>query len=1634
MGSIVEERTNSVIGNKPYGGTSKGFRKSPAFFLNADKNKDNFIDLFNNVNSIINKTEADRKRGGNMLLVILCVVMRLLEVSGKYVGGFPAKEKPDNLVQKQLMRQKIRKRKRLKTGLGPGQGRGMTEDKHSPESDCNSNNVDSTASNTSSVDFIQDNSDYQWCLDYGYRESHHHASILSSLSASYEVGHYDDLARDIDSQLAQVDMEDFRAEDILPAMCCGDLQEESIALCKSEPLFSPVRETPMPGNISVDSLDCEQDMLLTCQANKDNYTIAFEGSTMMGTDSDYHDTGESGTSTYSSEGIGSSGSGSGCTRLSSCLRVAAQLKSQSLNANSLTMTNSDVAPFTTWSKLKTKPRHCRPLTHRHSNSNVLALKQSTISLPDLAGGLEHRLALGGCVKLYDVQNTSSSLASDSASNTNSGSSSLSCGGHQLKPQTQPQSQPQHFSLVRLFIKQRNSGMDQSAASDFNYPTTDVQSTTNTSRSLNEFECRETLCDNRQPTRRKKFNSNQLTNNNNSSAADDVTATKLWITDYEDSLTVDALRQHHLITEEAEDEEEEDEEESVERLTEGGQTDSVSVCSCDGSLSMSRAKFSINNNNSFERDDVRSPVSQLKRGTQTQTAQSSSSEAGVGTTSSSSLSDPTVARLRSSATQCPLHCHDKGMQTSASLQADAKPTTRQTTKNINDPKKPVYVLYPNYTLPDLEFLRDYPSDLEHIFLAPLRFTPNWTPPSTPPPPLSIPKVDSTKSPRPFSCAELDALRKKGFGHILDWESLTFLLPHDYYKLLQDVPEIKQYGAARMDHTKPLFCLSPTSSKSNPYDFAPFPNAQTTVNVSTSSSIATQPSSGYRGSSTLLTDSTTTSPCPQPNPNPNPLFVYRYDSISSEGGLSGGPPLPRRSISLSDAPPRPPLPKGILRNTTLENIKSRKNTVNKKRYSMFELGVDIDCDELMELDSNKRKSLPNPVAAAGGSGRKTTTADDLSSDEGVGVEWWGDSPRPPTPPTTHALRLQHLLEMSGSDHWDRHDVDNLRAQVSKFLSSQAGRKSVSFADKSESEVGQQGMTPPNSPQSSLSQRGYQCKLQVNLGDNVIREENENSVSIDNRFRFSDKTELVEAVCSAAQRLMSCDRQLIEDVSEQALNTLCPALYSLLSDGLKPSLETPFGEVANSVWQVIEASSQQGTMTRALNELVVKLNSEEVLTEGVIKFNAFIFGLLNVQGLDVWFSYLRTRESVLRKHYCEDALLLTACQGNAKSRSLTDRLLVALKSLTQEPFKLDPLFETRQLHHSLLQLGRVPVSPTHSSGSSSRGSWTLRKLVHSIQSNLGNAPSEEEELNNVAFQHQEVTSARPRSCVDSVGGFSVSDIASTVRKRWSGIHIGSKLANAFERLAPDDTEEEYTDSLETGMGPTNDSEPDSGETDVSGGKFRRLQMKWEMLSGKETPDNSTHTTPMASPVKSNIPRSRIPRPVTSPIRPQATQQTPSPAGSATSSRLPERPAMKKPLSIPSQLRKPNVNVNSRSRVMDPGVPLKARCRPSRADLPANKGGPAVRPSSLPYRTSTPSTPRPKDRRAASSSTVRKPAQDAAANHKYVVTLTHRLPSDSGHLAFNEGERLRLVLDVDETWLLCCRDQQKGLVPRSAVILVHN
>lgn len=65
------------------------------------------------------------------------------------------------------------------------------------------------------------------------------------------------------------------------------------------------------------------------------------------------------------------------------------------------------------------------------------------------------------------------------------------------------------------------------------------------------------------------------------------------------------------------------------------------------------------------------------------------------------------------------------------------------------------------------------------------------------------------------------------------------------------------------------------------------------------------------------------------------------------------------------------------------------------------------------------------------------------------------------------------------------------------------------------------------------------------------------------------LVSGVVEAVEMLMEegagCPRLVV--------GMLCPALYSLMSDGLRETIDTSFGPANNSVWHVVEASARQG-----------------------------------------------------------------------------------------------------------------------------------------------------------------------------------------------------------------------------------------------------------------------------------------------------------------------------------------------------------------------------------------------------------------------------------------------------------------------------
>ncbi|KAE8742564.1 hypothetical protein FOCC_FOCC011858 [Frankliniella occidentalis] len=1856
--------------------------------------------------------------------------------------------------------------------------------------DLNSNNNGETTasyaasyvSNTSSqndADFIQDNSEYQWFLDYGYREGmHHQVSVLSSLSESYArglltsgvddkaCGLYDDLARNLDANLAEVDMENFCAEDIhsllntLPTMC--DLQKgaesnsqgemfasisaltssmmgkfdfdsslsphsssqgedsagsiDTMSICKSELLFSPVKESAVPGtiNFSVDSLD--SDIMLTCQANKDNYTIAFEGSTTMGSEDseEYHDQGDSETSTDSHNWSKNSrmmnpalaavlaaeqrllnssltSTGSGKSSKNGCGRPNCK---QLLTSSHNNMARSD-STFTTWSKLK-KPDAENPLEqqqlsrHPSGNNNTTQgteeesqpdnTEQTAVksrSLPNLARQQQQQrqqhqqrikqqirasLALStsssiesSCVKLYDVRCNGSPLTSSGASSC---SGSKPAGG---------------INLVRLFMKQRSgSGTDHSTSvSDCWDSDSCIRSASGPMRrNNNEWQSNGAIS---QSCRGKQvFRSCQgveVTRNDNSvdecQCLPEESMTKVnnklsfrsidslncghprknngsWVrgeemTDcstctFEDSLyrlEDGAQRTHEQIAEE-EAEGPSEHSESVEQVSESiSKINSMArdstlenVHSCDDSSNYSShhghvhglnktegdlfhcRRYNVNNNNSLEREDI---------------ALDSRRQSPRGSLANCCCCGCENKDCRKhSATQCQLPLINRSMQTSCMLDVLSKATLQEvkvppkkesalqsahTEKEEKEDDqtekgtKPVYVYYPNYALPDLGFLKEKKPnlDLTKVYLRPQKFsattnTGNADLISKIPACLRQPKK-SLKPLRPFSCSDVENLRKKGFNHIQDWNSLSVLLPKEYRILLADIPEVLKHIDAKNlcePDVHPLFCAS-----------APLKNRHSNpgcecTNLSSASSTNTQPSSGYRGSSTLLTDSSTQSP------NYNPLYVYRYDSVSSEASLMGtekkkpavsahAPPLPKRSISLpgakdgkknggnpevspqSPVPPRPPLPKGILRTgmdgDVVSNSKMRKEAANK-RFSMFEMGAGQNVNV-----ANKRCSLQEPYFLPGQSDRRSRAAgrhEDSAcgdDDEGLVVDGSEHHNHHHHHLCSHAefedvLRLSDYIHMStaglsdvsSESEWDDEKMARLRLQVSRFLSTtgsdtsepatQQTSKAVSFGSAAKlqpsSTVGEM-KTPPNSPNVSalLGNRQYQCKLQQPLSDLPIREEDPGDSSADEHCSapssttpsshmkpdFESKKALIGAVSDAVEEVIShfsgastpgeCSRLgdsgITPAVANSVIGTLCPALYAVLSDGLLANIATAFGDISNSVWQVVEASAQQGHMTRSLNELVLRLNSEDVFSEGLLKFNAFVFGLLNVRSVDAWMGYLRTRESILRKHYSTEALLVLSLRGGPLYHSLTDSLLAALRPLALLPFHLDLLFECRQLHQSLQRLGAAAAtSPT-----------SLLRLVRSIQNSVGQLTIAEEyaplfkgdiSSENPLPEHLELSAnsthlttpmkrnsrarqlRRPRSCVDPSGD--LLDPSNPLRKRWSGVQLGSKLSQALDRLLAEDAEEQdFSDSLNAATPATPQqrvqsdqstsedvtlvshcSDMDNTDTDLSdrsgaaakarranalgvGGKFRRLQMKWEKLSGSgtESRDQSTRPSPEASPTKavrsrpsfsgstrtspamspvkstsrsslhspgsttsSTSSMSRIPRPVTSPVRPPTGIPLPRSATSPTQAQNPIR----RPSLPPAQGKRPPSVVTRSSRV-DQSLAVEPR-------------SPATRPSSLPYSpVGQLDTSKRVSQRRANSASVSRPAPSARKAKpvpRYVRTIKHQLASDSGHLSFSTGERLSLVLEVDEEWLLCCRGDRKGLVRRSAVVATHD
>lgn len=153
---------------------------------------------------------------------------------------------------------------------------------------------------------------------------------------------------------------------------------------------------------------------------------------------------------------------------------------------------------------------------------------------------------------------------------------------------------------------------------------------------------------------------------------------------------------------------------------------------------------------------------------------------------------------------------------------------------------------------------------------------------------------------------------------------------------------------------------------------------------------------------------------------------------------------------------------------------------------------------------------------------------------------------------------------------------------------------------------------------------------------------------------------------------------NVGHLILKYLCPAIRNILNDGLKAYvLDVIIGQRRNTPWSVVEASTQLGPSTKVLHSLFSKISQYSELTNHTMRFNAFIFGLLNIRSLEFWFNHLYSHEDIIVAHFQPVSFMSLS---HSICQVFFEEVLLLLQPLSLLPFNLDLLFE-----HHLFQMGR-------------------------------------------------------------------------------------------------------------------------------------------------------------------------------------------------------------------------------------------------------------------------------------------------------------------------------------------------------------
>nr|XP_037279270.1 uncharacterized protein LOC119172319 isoform X1 [Rhipicephalus microplus] len=1222
-----------------------------------------------------------------------------------------------------------------------------------------------TSSCTDSV-LLQDGGDeLQWCADYPFnREFQRHLcsssltssgrlmrrSILSvSGDAACVIGDdggglggvdlsYEDLSKNFDANLAEIDMETFRSEDIhailtLPALYGGDFQSASrgeqcasvsgsflealpldassvhaktasssghdedsgeMSICRDEPLFSPVKECGPPltsgrvggvsgGALSTDSLDCssfeEHDLVLTCQANKDNYTIAFQQS-----------------GTHFSDDLSE---GSVPSDQQSHHSGSAVSATQPASGGPGSMARSELS-FTTWHRLRSSGIRLKPDSDTGKSQSLPNLLRRSAAV---AGRMD---VAGSCLPLYTLQASThgaidppdarsvSLLRLFMRSKAGSGGSLSSSRSENSDSVTTPRDGATAYQL-QSSSEDSSGSMDSKSDSseDPPPPPKSVEPLVRkVLRASTNVVGREANNNNVEPT---AANDNERLRMATSESEEETSQC------FEDSL-VEAVQARmkpanarspiHEEEEPFESSGDETMKDSRDLLSSGGGTSSDNAgvierrnndvnsslrCAKSGALlggplGKERIKnvFTTVNKNSnavaAELDDRQSSRStQTKRfncndgsgsgSTRKVSDSSGSGEEGRNARSSSLLSSgyvsrqnsvdqihrqtfllsaggnrrkqpPTaIARMRHSSTQVPVHIRDRGIQTSVegavsensnwlyTVDDTSAAVSGQRSFNLTlrpqeailkqdgEQKRSIYVCYPNYSLPDLSFLKELAAaeDKPDLVFRPTQHkmpqpgaseaAAEGATASAQVPPNESPVLHRrthSSEPhwrRPKSCNDFEDLSRRNLSHIQDWDSLSVLLP----------AEVK----AMVSHFR---------------------------HASPSSNLASEQ---QRGILRKLSDEANSRPRSQCD-----TLTADVDRISAGGSAEFG----NRRHSLQD-------------------------------YRRLLKGLP-DMDGLLP-------PCPN-LACSGGLQRDSSLPLSRTNSEGSWRRAGGRNARRSMPlaATCSSCRAKKAVSFSEDLNIHANDVRPLRGAFCKCTCGSSPTANYGSLERPSRKMtllfggSQDDQHAPH--EFTLSPKGLSPSWGMSPLSRSQRELVEQKKGLlDNTMRsikqvldcYSTEKESQPAVGGGPEPCLSegsaCGRLAIE--------FLVPALRELLSDGLLPHVRGVFGRLPNSLWHLAHSLSQAKEGRKEVQELVEYIEQADTAFHGDgEKFGACLLGLLNLGCLDTWFLTLLSSPQILQKHYQTSAAFVPLL-SHPSLFFLREELACSLRSLSELPF---------------------------------------------------------------------------------------------------------------------------------------------------------------------------------------------------------------------------------------------------------------------------------------------------------------------------------------------------------------------------------